>query len=366
MNIDRSNYEIWLIDWLDGNLSNLQVEKLKLFLSENPDLKEEFYELNTLCIKPFEKSFSQKELLKKSLADLSGSQFEYLCVAYLENDLSVNQHTELKEIIDHDADKRRTFELIQKTRLVPSDIIYKYKHKLKKRTVIQNVIRLSVIGLAAAATVTLIIITYMLIPRNLVDKTDITAQNIMVDSALLKPSFSTVSKISLREQKPVIKKQKREYLIAAFQKNSSAITQSDSTPPIPNDSLIRNTDNPEIMLNKIPVYTEIDLKERSVSNTLVASHFNLIIPAYDDERSTLSKFIAKTFREKILKENSTKDSPLKAYEIAEAGVTGLNKLLGWEMALDEKNDETGELRSVYFNSKILKFNAPVRKNEPLP
>jgi len=36
------------------------------------------------------------------------------------------------------------------------------------------------------------------------------------------------------------------------------------------------------------------------------------------------------------------------------------------MALDEKNDENGELKSVYFSSKILKFKAPVKKSEPLP
>jgi len=35
------------------------------------------------------------------------------------------------------------------------------------------------------------------------------------------------------------------------------------------------------------------------------------------------------------------------------------------MALDEKKNESGELSSVYFSSKILKFNAPVKKSEPL-
>ena len=47
-----------------------------------------------------------------------------------------------------------------------------------------------------------------------------------------------------------------------------------------------------------------------------------------------------------------------------AGVTGLNKLFGWQMALDKKNDENGQPKSVYFSSKILKFNAPVKKREP--
>ena len=48
MQIDRSNYEIWFIDWLDGNLNSLQVEQLKLFLDQNPDLREELNDLTTM------------------------------------------------------------------------------------------------------------------------------------------------------------------------------------------------------------------------------------------------------------------------------------------------------------------------------
>ena len=164
MQIDRSNYEIWLIDWLDENLSDIQIEQLQLFLRDNPDLKEEFEELTTFRLNPSERSFTNKSRLQKSPSDLSETQFEYLSVAYLENDISADQQAELKE--------------------------------------------------------------------------------------------------------------------------------------------------------------------------------------------------------KILKEKTAKDSPLKAYELAEAGVSGLNKLLDCEM--DEKKDANGVLKSVYFSSKIIKFNAPIKKSEPLP
>jgi hypothetical protein len=87
---------------------------------------------------------------------------------------------------------------------------------------------------------------------------------------------------------------------------------------------------------------------------------------YDEERSRLSRFIARNFREKILKEPFASESPLKSYEIAEAGIEGLNNLLGWNMALVRSSDEEGELKSIYFSSKMLKFNAPVKKTEPLP
>jgi hypothetical protein len=363
MKINRSNYEIWLIDWLDGNLSDHQVEQLKLFLNENPDLKEEYNELNTLILKPSEKSFPQKDQLKKSDSDLSLSQFEYLCVAYLENDLSASHQTELMELIDKDCERKSSFELIQKIRLVPSGISYKQKNQLIKKPAIQRVLRFSVIALSAAATIALLIMTYLTIPRNLPDKTNTVTQNIVIDSSLLEKIADLVPEKIITEKKPVIPKPKREKMFAGVQKSNSVISHSDPVALIPGDSLLKTHDIQEVQHIKIPLNTKIDLRERSVGNTLIASNASLNILAYDEERSNISRFIAKTFRQKILKETTSLSSPIKGYEIAEAGVTGLNKLLGWEMALDKTNDENGELKSVYFSSKILKFNAPVKKND---
>ena len=364
MPIDRSNYEIWLIDYLDGNLSDLQVEHLKLFLTGNPDLKEEFDELNTFSLNPLTQSYPHKDYLIKSTSDLAGSQFEYLCVAFLENDLSAAQQNELKESIDQDPEKKRIFELIQKMRLYPAGISYKYKNQLIKRTAIQNVIRLSVIGLSAAAAISLIIMTYSILPRTLPNEINNTVQNLVNDSSHLQSAVKIASKRIITDKKPDLTKRNREYIIAGVQNYDSIITQPDLIPASANNSSLTNRDIPEIQLDKIPVYAEIKLNSEIIRNTIVAPNLNFILPPYYDERSKLSKFIAKTFREKILKENTSEDGPLKAYEIAEAGVTGLNRLLGWEMALEMKNDENGKLSSVYFSSKILKFNAPVKKQNP--
>jgi hypothetical protein len=86
MQIDRSNYEIWFIDWLDGNLNSYQDEQLKLFLNHNQDLKEEFDDLTEVNLVSPGILFQHKEYLKKSPSELSPSQFEYLCAAYLEGD----------------------------------------------------------------------------------------------------------------------------------------------------------------------------------------------------------------------------------------------------------------------------------------
>jgi len=363
MKIDRTNYEIWLTDWLDGKLNNLQVEQLELFLNENPDLKEGFDEMSSFRLKPSAELFPHKNKLKKSIEDLPLTQFENLCVAYLENDLSADQQTELKESIGHDQEKKRIFELIQKMRLVPAEVSYRFKNKLIKRSPAHNIMRLSLIGLSAAATVLLIIMVYLSAPRSLPDEIRNTTLDISADSSFLQKTNDTIPEKSITKEKTSAIKQKNESLLAGVQQINSAMFQPDSNLLKPGDQLLKKPFIPETAINKVPVNLHIDLKEEIVSNTLIVSDFSFTAPPYDNDGNKISRLIAKTFREKILKENSSQDNPLKGYEIAEAGIKGINKLLGWNMTLAKNNDVNGELKSVYFTSAILKFNAPVKKTE---
>jgi hypothetical protein len=365
MQIDRSNYEIWLIDWVDGNLSEIQAERLKAFLNENPDILEEYSELATFRLSTPANSFTHKDKLKKKGTDISESQFEYLCVAFLEKDLSSDQQSELKELIDLYPEKKKSFELIQKMKLLPEDIKYEKKKKLIRRTIVRKVMRFSYIGLSSAAIIALAFITYFSIPRTLPVKTDKTSQNIKVNSNTKETAVEAVSDNVLSGKKDLSFKKQNKNLLSASPKVQSVITEHVMNSPLQNAQTVRSDDKPTNSFNKIPVFSQVEVKGKTIPNNLIAFQPTFNIPVYDDGRSKLGRFISKTFREKILKEKSAKDTPLKGYEIAEAGVTGLNKLLGWEMALDKKTGENGELKSVYFSSKLLKFNAPVKKSEPV-
>jgi hypothetical protein len=364
MQIDKSNYEIWLIDWLDGNLTDLQVKQLKSFLDENPDLREEFDGLSGVTLSCSEKQFANKETLKKSASNLPETQFEYLCAAYLENDLSPVQQNELKEITDQFPEKKKLFDLIQKMTLSPPEISYKHKNQLIKITPAKRVIRLAIIGLSAAAVITFFIFNYILSPRNISDKNIHTAQSQVADSSILKSPEKRVTGNLSPGKKQDFTGPKREKHFVTAEKVAAVLSETTKNEILQNDSLSNIHNFREPSINTIPVFTEIDVTEGIIRNTLITSNTTFIVPPYDD-RSSISKFFAKNFREKLLKDKSPKDSPLKGYEIAEASVLGLNKLLGWEMALDMTNDENGELKSVYFSSKILKFNTPVKKSEPL-
>ncbi|HLN55662.1 MAG TPA: hypothetical protein VK207_06705, partial [Bacteroidales bacterium] len=109
------------------------------------------------------------------------------------------------------------------------------------------------------------------------------------------------------------------------------------------------------------------VSEKTEDNLLMPNTAAFIPPekTYEDihdGRSNVGRFIARHFRSKILDEEVPSDAPLKGYEIAEAGIDGLNKLLGWEMALTERTDENGTVKSLNFNSRMLKFKTPVKNN----
>ena len=101
--------------------------------------------------------------------------------------------------------------------------------------------------------------------------------------------------------------------------------------------------------------------KNSFAGTLASIKIATIPPPESNEEPGLNTLIARLFRDKILKSKEHETGSLKPYEIADAGIKGLNKLLGWQMTLHRNHDENGDLKSLYFSSKILKFNAPVRK-----
>jgi len=368
MQIERSNYEIWFIDWIDGNLSETEVEQLKHFLTANPDLKAEFDEVNslkdTMHFRP-NKSFSYKEKLIKTSEDLTGLQFEYLCAAYLENDLSDDQKSEFLQSIKLDAEKRKSFELIQKMKLTPPEVSFEWKNRLIRRTVGQKTLRLAIIGLSAAAIVSLVILNRISLPVPLTVKPDVTALEIEINTPLLKPSTQTGSDKLMPVKNSRINKTQGKNPTLLSQIAPMVLSNLNNFKSVPDDTAASFSDNPKIILNRIPIPERLTLMNSVIPGTLISLDSRIKIPEEDDGRPRFGRFLAKAFRQKILKENTNRDSPLKAYEIAEAGVSGLNKLLGWEMALDERKDENGKLKSVYFSSKILNFNAPVKNSEPL-
>ena len=62
--ITTSNYEAFVISYLDGSLDPVEVAELLLFLEQHPDIREEVAEISSVVLKPTDSSsFGFKELL---------------------------------------------------------------------------------------------------------------------------------------------------------------------------------------------------------------------------------------------------------------------------------------------------------------
>jgi hypothetical protein len=130
--INRENYEIYIIDFLEGKLAaHLEIE-LQQFLGNNPDLQLEFESLNLIDREVFVGTEVDKEdfsFLKKSeeIAWLETSM-----IAAVEGDLSEKELAELNQVISLDSKLVGDFKLFQMTKLISENIVFENKAILKK------------------------------------------------------------------------------------------------------------------------------------------------------------------------------------------------------------------------------------------
>ena len=85
MKITKDNYEIYFLDYMDGNLSPKEIQELKAFLLIHPDLEEWLHTTEAIRFTAPSISFPDKESLKK---DISHECPDYYAIAAAENQLT--------------------------------------------------------------------------------------------------------------------------------------------------------------------------------------------------------------------------------------------------------------------------------------
>ena len=353
----RDNYEIWVTDWLDGKLTAGEEALLLAFLEANPDIKQEAEELKDLQLIVTRGSGFDSSSLKKSAGELSTSQVELLSVAYLENDISAEQRSDLNKCLSENPEAKTVFEKIQKTKLTAPSLVYSQKKSLKKFVITPaKIVRVSATVISAAAVVALFIVL-----------------NNPQETAVTNPDFIASAPVTVP---PVVNTNGTQVTPVVQPEN----IQEKTTLPVTSNTEISNTEvepvTSEIVaeiitpINTLPPVMPVNAPDfGSIAFNIEPRQLSAItmetlpILAYDDGSNRIERFVRRIFREEILKDEANTSEPLKAYEVAEAGIEGINRLFGWEMTLVKNNDEAGELKSLYFSSSLIKFNAPVKKSE---
>ena len=258
--IDIHNYEAYLLDYSEGNLTGeLQVE-LELFLIQHPELEINLDELSLVSLENEAASFSNKNSLKKSEADLvSETQF----IGYIENHLPENERLALEKSCAINPSLAKELTLYNHT-IAKADetIVFENKQSLKRKP---KVIwfNFSATHYAAAACIVFLIGLFILWPKTsidsetstIADKTDaVTSQTVSSKNNTIEPTHNTNDLTSPKESNtsfapqalaPIVTKKEKALLATnnSSQKNNTSSIKDTIHSTIKNAPIIETPKN---------------------------------------------------------------------------------------------------------------------------
>lgn len=127
--INIHNYQAFLLDWMEGNLSNEEGALLKEFLQQHPEISVDENLLKEPILLGNSIVFKQKENLKKTITEDD-------LIAYHEGDLSALQKNDVEVFAATNTSLKKDFALYAKLKLQPEVIVFEHKHLLKKKGVV--------------------------------------------------------------------------------------------------------------------------------------------------------------------------------------------------------------------------------------
>ena len=357
MNSGRKNIRELIEGYYAGNLSFEETEMLFRIMADEPSVVDGLLtdDLPHLTAEEIKYPFHSK--LLKSYSDLSDEQFEYLCIASAEGDIDAGQQEELEVIAGTDRRKGEIFKTYKKLRLKPDETItYSRKARLRKVTPFAKLVRFSTVALGAAASVAVLVMAFYIFNDNplqaTVELTEVSAEPI-----------SSIKAETTVAENPVIAEAAIPEVIKVRGENRELSPPEAEAEP--NEFPVTEEEKQAAYIRSVePVSGAIAMIRLTVAEAPVhlAEVYTAEPVAYHGPLS-LRDHIAITFREKLLGEEIPDPSPLKALEIASAGVTGLNRILGWEMDLEVTKEDRGSVNAVAFSSRLLRFQTPLKKTE---
>jgi hypothetical protein len=205
--IDLQNYEIFVIDYLDGQLSKSEEIALLAFLNQHPELKDEFDGLELATLEPLTIVADFKQELKKTpvikVAGIDETNYETFFIASAEKDLNIIETEHLNQFLSVNPMLHKEFELYQKLRLEPdTKILFPGKSSLKKR----KVIPLTRVSSVAAGLTILLAISFFFRNQPVPEGNEILLQSYTYRTTREIPNKSSSSELIVPQKKqPTVK-----------------------------------------------------------------------------------------------------------------------------------------------------------------
>ncbi|MBW6482223.1 MAG: hypothetical protein K0B10_04095 [Vicingaceae bacterium] len=170
--INIHNYEAYLLDYLENNLSDNQQIELLVFLENHPELNIDLNDLsNNTLVCDDSIVFEDKNKLKQIA-------IENLMIAEMEGVNSEKNQQELKLFLDEQPALQKDFDLYKKTILIPSKIIFSDKESLRK----EKPTRLIYWWMSSAAAIILALFILKIFSTSEINNTEQLVEAVVKDS----------------------------------------------------------------------------------------------------------------------------------------------------------------------------------------
>ncbi len=362
MKINRNNYEIFFLDYMDGNLDPALIAELLIFMEENPGLKEEFEDFELISV-PVESSviFEDKNSLKKNhvtgVDNINSTNYQNYFIASLENDLSVEELNLLDLFLKKNPFLVKEYELFGSTFLKPDKkIVFADKKTLKHypSSILSKKAVLYSVSIAASILI-LFSILFIDFKNNITEDSDIPAKIASVSSTII------FNKIQFKKQKNMLDYRKIHLSVAHYEEPK--IHHYEKLVKIPVNNLAINLteffvvgEQDKNIIGK-KYYPESDYKIKPDE-----------IFYADRDKTFIGSILANSFgkiKSVFLKNQKTpdNDNPKKFtfLTLADAGIEGFNYLTDNDLKINKKYDDKGNLIAYSFVSDNFQIYRSVKK-----
>lgn len=347
MDINRNNYEHFLIDYIDGSLTANQLKAVEAFLLLNPDIKTEFESLSNHVLLPEEQTYKNKAILKRtdySAADVE-NEFDYLCIASLEDDITEEEEAKLQSIINSSKSREKDYRSFINTKLLPNKtIVYQQKSKLKRVTLIEYSQK-QIIAFSSAVAIALLLVTLFNYNINLsqVEQNQPFVQGIVMPAAeSIDASNDTNGNSEVQNLSSQNRSHKKEVITRVKEHKEEIIM--DIIAKIEPD--VSGQDFSLSYLKPIAAHTI------KVDNDLSNTAYSLYAYLPSNELFGSAKQI-----------QQVTNTTIGLFELAQLGITRLANATGARLSLLGEKDETGELKRVQIETGLFALSLPVNRKE---
>jgi hypothetical protein len=353
MDITKNNYEIWAVNYLEGELEPSEVAQFMAFVSENPELSDELESLRH--------SFSQEHVqtctedfsfLKKSYtpSELNQNTFDEYCIAYYEHDLDEEATAALLAYIKEDKQREVVFKAFSKIKITAdTSICFKDKEALKRlpKSVFSNKQArfISVVSVAASIIFIAGLLFRFLMPGStppvdvsvagLNTTTEMNAESIEIDDA----EHEQFSLLPVKS-KAVYVVQKQEPITLA---KTHAIDTSKEVPFI--------------------VAERIEIKQIELSvSTLEKSIKESSVEYYPSEEELSAPEIALTAIQNKSASLLAKAGNLTLNNVLKKSVDGINQIAETDLQYNSETDDDGKITVFALSSERFNIKRKIRNN----